>query len=584
MQELAARTLIPVSPAQSVSTGAPGSVADAVVEGMHRLGVGTAFGLIGGAIAPLADAIGRSKIRLVHCRHEAGAAFAALEASLVSERASVLFCTTGPGLLNALNGLHAARLDGGRVIVLSAITPAQRCGRGAFQETGPHTMPDCFAVGAPFHLAEVVEDVDALPEVLERLRCGLQRPEGFVAHLTMSTTLLTRTVQGAHVPVAPNERSGMPDIDPEDVQRCARTLLEERCALWLGFGARHAEAEIRRLVERLGLTVISTPRGKGIVSEHSPYFAGVTGFAGHPSVHRQLEAERPRSILVLGTRMGEFSSMWEPSLVPPDGFIHVDVDPSAFGVGYPSAPTHRIEAEIGAFVRALLERLPEGLRRSQVPQERTPTSPRSPSIPGCRVRPAVLMAAIQRAVLDRTDAIVLSEAGNSFAWTTRHLAFERARRYRLSTAWGSMGHAVSGVLGAALEHHDKAVAVAGDGAMLMHNELHTAVRHGVPAVWIILNDASYGMIEHGMRGSGYVPVGTQMPAVDFAAMARSMGAVGLRVGREEDLDAALERAMQERGPTVVDVLIDPEIAPPIGARVEGLRAQGVEANRFGGWS
>ena len=154
------------------------SVADAVVEGMHRLGVGTAFGLIGGAIAPLADAIGRSTIRLVHCRHEAGAAFAALEASLVSERASVLFCTTGPGLLNALNGLHAARLDGGRVIVLSAITPAQRCGRGAFQETGPHTMSDCFAVGAPFHLAEVVEDADALPEVLERLRCGLQRPEG----------------------------------------------------------------------------------------------------------------------------------------------------------------------------------------------------------------------------------------------------------------------------------------------------------------------------------------------------------------------------------------------------------------------
>lgn len=187
------------------------------------------------------------------------------------------------------------------------------------------------------------------------------------------------------------------------------------------------------------------------------------------------------------------------------------------------------------------------------------------------------MASIQRVVIDRSEAVVISEAGNSFAWANHSLYFPRAGRYRVSTSWGSMGHAVSGVIGAGLTHGDKAVAIAGDGAMLMNNELSTAVQYGVSAVWVILNDSQYGMIEHGMRGSGYAPAGTEIPRADFVALARAVGADGVQVTSEDDLDAALEQALAAEGPFVVDVLIDPDEPPPVGARVEKLRAQGVDA-------
>jgi len=187
------------------------------------------------------------------------------------------------------------------------------------------------------------------------------------------------------------------------------------------------------------------------------------------------------------------------------------------------------------------------------------------------------MESIQRVMVDPSESFIMSEAGNSFAWANHSLLFPRAGRYRVSTAWGSMGHAVSGVLGASLNHGDKAIAIAGDGAMLMNNELSTAVQYGVAAVWIILNDSQYGMIEHGMRGSGYIPAGTEIPRVDFVGLARAVGADGVKVTSEEDLDAALEMAMKADRPFVVDVMIDPDEPPPVGARVEKLREQGVNA-------
>jgi acetolactate synthase-1/2/3 large subunit len=187
------------------------------------------------------------------------------------------------------------------------------------------------------------------------------------------------------------------------------------------------------------------------------------------------------------------------------------------------------------------------------------------------------MAAIQRVVVEGSDAVVMSEAGNSFVLATHYLRFATPGRYRVSTGFGSMGHAVAGVIGAAHARMGKAVAIAGDGAMLMNHEVSTAVGYGTDAVWIVLNDARYGMIDAGMRSLGWTPFGTEIPRVDFVAMARAVGADGARVEHELQLEAALERAMAARGPFVVDVWIDPTEAQPMNRRNSSLRRQ-VSAN------
>jgi acetolactate synthase-1/2/3 large subunit len=136
-----------------------------------------------------------------------------------------------------------------------------------------------------------------------------------------------------------------------------------------------------------------------------------------------------------------------------------------------------------------------------------------------------------------------------------------------------MGQAAAGVLGAALGSGRKAVAIVGDGAMLMQSEISTAVQYALPVVWVVLNDGRYGMTERGMILEGLRPAGTSIPQVDFVAFAKSLGATGERVTSENELEAALFRALSHTGPFVVDVLIDPTESAPIGQRIAMLQGE-----------
>jgi len=137
-----------------------------------------------------------------------------------------------------------------------------------------------------------------------------------------------------------------------------------------------------------------------------------------------------------------------------------------------------------------------------------------------------------------------------------------------------MGHFSTGVVGAAFAGHRTAVAIAGDGAMLMSNEVSTAVKTGAPAVWIVLNDSRYNMCEQGMSVLG-LQADARIPPVDFAMFAQALGAQGEITESETDLDGALERAVTARSPFVLDVRIDPACFAPSMARNRGLRAQGI---------
>ena len=368
---------------------------------------------------------------------------------------------------------------------------------------------------------------------------------------------------------------GPPACDQATVDSCAELLAAAPFVVWLGYGARKASSQIREFVERTGARVMCSPRAKGIFPEDHPQFLGVTGLGGHASVEEYLRSGESARALVLGSRLGEFTSFWSPDLVPSRGLVHVDIDPEAFGTAYPTAETTSVQAEIGTFVSALLASWPERFARPRpalaVAAPRESLAPRAEGV----VRPRALMEAIQRVVVEGSEAIVLTEAGNSFTLGSHYLRFATPGRYRVSSGFGSMGHAVAGVLGASLARGDKAVAIAGDGAMLMTNEISTAVSYGIDAVWIVLNDARYGMIEQGMRSLKWDPFETSIPRADFVAIARAMGADGVHVDREEDLDAALAQAMQAKGPFVVDVWIDADEPGLPNRRNASLIKQGV---------
>jgi acetolactate synthase-1/2/3 large subunit len=366
-----------------------------------------------------------------------------------------------------------------------------------------------------------------------------------------------------------------PVSDDASVDQCLQLLADAPFVIWAGFGARHAAEDVRRLAEASGARVMCTPRAKGIMPEKHPLYLGVTGLGGHAEPENYVRKARPARVLVLGSRLGEMASFWSKDLVPEQGLIHVDLDPDTFGAAYPDVPTLGVQSEIGAFVRALVARWPlTGPRSSRPAELRSSSGPMAPREGGA-VRPSFLMQAIQEEVVEKSDATVLTEAGNAFLLGTHHLRFPDARRYRVSTSFGSMGQAAAGVLGAALGGKNKAVAIVGDGAMMMNNEVSTAANYGIGAVWVVLNDARYGMVEEGMRSVGWEPFETDFPRVDFVAVARAMGGDGIRVEREEDLAAALRAGMSSLGPFVIDVLVDPKELAPSGKRNQSLKAQGL---------
>jgi acetolactate synthase I/II/III large subunit len=546
---------------------------DHLVALLKGFGIDTAFGLTGGAVGYLVSALGRGGMKVVHCRHETGAVFAAVESYYASDSPGCVFATTGPGLLNAITGVAAARRDGAKLLLISGATAAPQRGRWAFQETSHYTMPvsGLLTAGPLFHCAATIEQPVELFEAFRRIASGFQKPGGFVAHLSLP---ITTQISGELEPLSGGPISMMPLLCADSTaNECARLLRETPFAIWVGFGARKAWKQVRELARRTGAPVMCSPRGKGIFPEDHPQFLGVTGFGGHESVLDYMCTQRPPYILVLGTRLGEFTSFWSPDLVPTKGFIHVDIDPEVPGAAYPDVTTVGVQADIRSFLDALLARLPS----RDAPQQHlaTPASKRSAPFPrlNAPVRPDFLMQMIQRVVVEGTDAPVITEAGNAFAWGTNMLHFSAPDRYRVSTGFGSMGHAVTGVIGMAMARQGKAVAIAGDGAMLMNSEISTAVEHQIPAVWIVLNDSAYGMIHQGMTALRMEPVATTIPRTDFVMIARGMGADGVRVENEADVVRALEQAMAAPGPFVVDVVIDPTVPAPAGRRNKSLTEQ-----------
>lgn len=550
------------------------TLSQAIVKMLEGMGVKYAFGVSGGAIAPMWHALQHSEIEVVHFRHEAGAAFAATEAYFASDRPVVVFTTTGPGITNALTGLYAARWEGAKVIFLSASTSAPQRGRWAFQETSTYTMPntDIFTTGGLFNYATTLECAEQLPEISRRLDLGLTRPNGFVAHLSIPTAIQSSLVKKPLPKVKLSQ--AQPTASDKTVAECAKLLSEGKFAIWVGFGARSSAAAIRQLAERTGAAVMCSPRGKGTFPEDHPQFVGVTGFAGHTSVLKYMREQRPLRTLVLGTRLGEFTSFWNPEMVSSRGFIHIDIDPNVPGTAYPDAETFAIQSDVGELVTALLKHFPVGgdrLTRKNLPRpERNPINPDA-SRP---VRPEVLMNVIQRVIVEGSNATVMGEGGNSCAWVINKLRFAKRERCRVSTGFGSMGNFVTGVVGAVLARNNKAVAIVGDGAMLMNNEISTAVRYRIPAVWIILNDGYYNMCNQGMTLLGFKGMDVEIPPTNFAKIACGMGADCIRVERESDIQAALEKAMASPNPFVVDVAIEPTRSAPIGNRIKSLNSQG----------
>ncbi|MCC2637568.1 MAG: Acetolactate synthase [Moraxellaceae bacterium] len=595
---------------------AVGDLADLLVNYLEQLGVEYVFGVPGGHIEPLYNALARSQrrggLRHILARHEAGAAYMADGYARETGRLGVCCSTAGPGATNLLTGVACAYENHIPLLVIT--------GQSALPTFGRHPLQESSCTGL---------DILGMFSHCTRYNTLVSHPKQFEHKLVTALQFATRTPKGpvhlslpADVFRAANELPApaydlaallQPALTVDDhalVSLRRAVAAARKVVMVLGAGAAGAAASVLQYADEIGATVVTTPDGKGLVSPAHPLNRGVFGFAGHATAEAALQDGAVDVILAVGTSLGELNSGGWSSHLLNERLIHVD-EPEEHLARTPMARLHvrgHLATVFSRLVAALAsadagEKTAHARRRAARPQLRDVAAtvsarladPASATSPATPVKPQRLMHELGLRCPPGTR--FFADSGNSVGWAIHYLnpvgdrrGGERRRHagmrhslsgrrqaeggwLRLTMDFAPMGWAIGAAIGtAAASRETPVVCITGDGSVLMNGqELSVAVAEGLSTVFVVLNDSSLGMVRHGQRLAGAEAIGCAMPATDFAALARALGAEAHVIHSPEDLDRLdLAALCRRNGPTLLDVRVDPEEVPPMNARMRVL--------------
>lgn len=541
--------------------------ADGLVDVLVEAGVDLVFGLPGGPISPLFDALldRQHDVRVVTTRHESGAMFAAAGYAHTTGRLGVAAVTSGPGVLNAITGLASAHCDGLPVLLLVGELPRKIHGRGGLQDGSSHGLN---VVGMSRHVSKLaVEATDPAhaPMVLRRAintaLSGKRGPVVVTLPMDVATALADPPRITADVGLEFSLASRAIDEVAGLLAGASRPLILAGSGVRGGTGPER----LRAVAEHFRVPVATTPKGKGVFPESHPLALGVFGLGGHPSTRAYVEGGVD-VLLAIGTSLGDVATDgWSPLLKPMRSLIHVDIDGQQIGKSY--APTHALVAPASHFLRRLLEHKPLALSRER-PFTRVIRHALASSEPD-RLAPQDAIAEIQSIL--PPDTIYTVDSGEHFLFATHYLAIDHPDAFVVMTGLGSMGQSIGGAIGAKLARPERNVAaICGDGCFAMNGfEVATAVTERLPLVVFVFNDQRLGMVEHGHRTvygrDVHYPI-----QMDVGALARGLGAGFVRASVPGDLVRAADLLRNPRGPVIVDVLIDPDVRMPKKDRMAAM--------------
>ncbi|HWE31510.1 MAG TPA: thiamine pyrophosphate-binding protein [Polyangia bacterium] len=543
--------------------------ADALVDILVAHGVEVIFGLPGGPISPLIDAlIDRPEIRVVNTRSEGAAMFAAAGYAHASGKLGVAMVTTGPGVLNALTGLTSAYCDGLPVLLLAGEVARRNFGRGALQDGSAYGLHIVEMLRNVTKYAAEVTDPQRAPAMLRSaIRTALSGPRGPVALTLPMDMTLAKLDAVPTLALAPIVESAVA-IDAIE-QAAAVMSASKRGLLFVGSGTRRGAGPQRlvELAERVQWPVVTTPKAKGVFPEDHPLSLGVFGMGGHISAYDYLE-KRVDTIVAVGTSFNELSTDgWSALLQPSHALVHVDVDERQFGRAYPC--TLGIVATAEQFLGQLAARLPQATERQLGGVRRHVLTLGT----GAGLPMHHALGEIQKALPE--DTIFTIDSGEHFVFATHYLKTTAPDAFIAMTGLGSMGQSVPAAIGAQLAHPGRVVAtIVGDGCFAMNAfEIATAVNAKLPLIIFVINDGRLGMVEIGASTvygrTAEFPTGP----MDVAQLAAALGAQTVVADMFGAIRDANLLELRKRGPVVVDVRIDPTIKIPKRERFVGFAAK-----------
>jgi acetolactate synthase-1/2/3 large subunit len=603
----------------AISPAQPATYADLIISYLAQINVEYLFGVPGGAIEPLYNALARhmrqpaesagrylngtslvpvrqrgswSHIKPVIARHESGAAFMADGYARETGRLGVCCATTGPGATNLITGVASAYADRIPMLVITPQTALPNFGKRGLQESSS----DAVDVVGMFEHCTKYNSLVSHPEQLEgklfsALLNAFRRPRGPV-HLSIPMDILNAPVKGETGGYQVAHLFRQPRSLDEEAYHAMRTALAQakKPVLFLGAGSRHAVDIITSYAELTNTPIVTTPAGKGWVNPYHPLYRGVFGFAGHPSAYATLDDEEADLILAVGTAMGELStSGWNTHLMS-SKLVHISASPEDFA-RTPMACLHLSGDIRTIFAKVYTDFLINNSEHKKVmcpmprqelrlegeaylPRHVQVFEPDALSSAVSPLKPQRVMSELAKRFPKKTRFVV--DAGNAWAWATHYLFLDSVGVQRTGFGFGAMGWAIGAAVGTSFgTNKSPVVCITGDGSYLMNGqELTVAVAEQLPVIFVVLNDQALGMVKHGQRLNGAEAIGYELPVIDFAMVARGMGAQGYTIRSVEDFERLdMAQICSANGPTLLDIHIDGEAIPPMGARVEVLKKQ-----------
>jgi acetolactate synthase-1/2/3 large subunit/sulfoacetaldehyde acetyltransferase len=555
------------------------SAGRAVVELLKAEGVRHVFGIVGSTFLDVLDVLhDDSTIEYVNVRHEQGGAFMADGLARVTGRPAVCLVTSGPGATNLVTGVAGACVAHSPVVAIAGGSPLGLQGRDAFQEL------DLVALFRPLtKLSIQVTRPERIPDVLRlAFRTAMTGRKGPVFVDIPRDVLDDQVVRLAAAAPEAYRPTHAPPPHPEAVRAAARLVARaERPLLLVGGGVTWAGAAdlVTRLAAGHGLPMITAYGRNDAVPNDDPLYVGPLGRAGSPEAAAL--CRRADLLLVVGSRLGQFTSFYDARYIQPEtAIVQIDVDGRDIGRVYPVAVGLQADARetLAALLTALAEERagPASLAWQREARElrarRHARLRDEAALDAVPVKPQRVYAELRRVL--PPDTIVALDAGAAPAYGYDRLAFARPRTFLTPLDLGGLGFAFPAALGAKLGRPDApALAIHGDGGFLMNaQELETAVRHRIAAVTLVLNNNCWGSEKAYQRhfyGARYV--GTDLGNPRFDRLAELFGARGFYAERPEHIADAVREALGAGGPAVVEIPIDPDEfpAPATAARRGG---------------
>lgn len=526
------------------------NTAQLLVECLEEEGVHYIFGIPGEENLAVMKALTHSKIEFITVRHEQGAAFMADVYGRLTGKAGVCMATLGPGATNLITGVADADCDGAPLVAISG-----QVGTDKMHITA-HQYLDLRAMFEPItRRAYTVVRPDTMAEITRLAFKYAEREKP-------GATFIDLPVNISKMPVSENEKplqrkQILPETALESQIEAAATMISyaKNPVILAGSSVirSHAAETLKKFAEKLKLPVINTMMSKGAIPFDNPYSLWTVGIPMEDYQTKVLE--KASLVIAIGYDIIEYApAKWHLGNAD---IIHIDTMPADINKNYEP------KVEVVGNIPNSLERIMEKAARLQEPKYALEIRKRMVDEHESYAEDMSFPVKPQKALIDcrkvmGEDDIVISDVGANKVWIARHYNCYKPNTCLISNGFATMGIAVPGAIAAKLVHPDKKIlAITGDAGFMMNcQEFETAHRLGTNFVTLIFNDASYGLIKwkQDMHYGHHEYVDFTNP--DFVKFAESVGAIGYRIKKTEELLPTLQKAFKQDKPVIIDCPVD----------------------------